>query len=112
MQTLVGERTEPDQVRRAEERHAVRRRESLTRGDLLGDGLQRRIGDARAVELDGVWHGYSSYRLTTSETLWPPKPALLLNAARTSRGRALFGVTSRSPHAGSGVQWLIVGGTT
>ena len=47
----------PMQVRRAEEGDAVGRREPLTRDDLLGDGLQRRIGDARAVEHDGVGHG-------------------------------------------------------
>ena len=50
----------------------------------VGDREQRRVRQEPSVQWDPGRHGQPSYRLTASATLWPPKPKLFDNAARTS----------------------------
>src|SRR3989441_7422030 len=60
----------------------------------------------------GHWRQlHHAARLMASVTLCPPNPKEFESATSTCRFTALFGAESRS-QAGSGVNWLMVGGTT
>src|SRR3989442_7814510 len=54
---------------------------------------------------------FHAARRTASVTLWPPNPNEFDSASSTGRFTALLGAESRS-QAGSGVNWLMVGGMT
>src|SRR5216117_940900 len=87
-------RESPDcqQVVRCEKREAILARQPFATFDLVGN----------RSEVHGTL-------LTASVTLWPPNPNELDSATFTCRSTAWFGAESRS-HAGSGLNWLIVGG--
>src|SRR5262249_12549802 len=53
---------------------------------------------------------YEALRKATT-LLWPPNPNEFESATSTCSVRASFGIVSRR-HSGSGVVWLIVGGST
>src|ERR1051326_967138 len=90
----IGEPADRQQVVRCEKREAILARQPLSPLDLLRDESQT--------------HG--ALRIA-SVTLCPPKPNELERATSNRRFTALFGAESRS-QAGSGLNWLIVGGMT
>src|SRR5207245_11107406 len=97
--TAVREIAEPadgEEIVGLEERQPVVARQPLTALDLLGDGPERRVRHAA--------------RRTASVALCPPNPKEFESAISTARFTALLGAESRS-QVGSGVNWLIVGGT-
>src|SRR5262249_20236384 len=115
---LIREIREPadsQQVRGVEERESVFPGESLPPLDL--DRYRFECGVARCgstspgrgpgVPRSTILHT----RRTASVTLCPPNPNEFDSATSTSRFTEWFGAESRS-QAGSGVNWLIVGGMT
>src|SRR5256885_8185212 len=96
---LIGQPPDREQVRRVEEREAVLARQALGSLDLFRDRMERRILGGHAA------------RRMASVTLWPPKPNEFDRATSTWCFTALLGAESRS-QAGSGVNWLMVGGMT
>src|SRR4029077_787044 len=96
---LIGEPPNGEQIVRVEQRERVVARQPLAALDLLRDGTER-----------GPSVHYAARRMA-SVTLCPPNPKEFESATSTCRFTALLGAESGS-QAGSGVNWLMVGGMT
>src|SRR5437879_4402388 len=114
---LVGQPADREEVRRGEEREAVLARQTLAALNLLGDRDERGVLPSVRPPAT-VWESFRvrpsahhAARRMASVTLWPPNPNEFDRATSTWRFTALLGAESRS-QAGSGVNWLMVGGTT
>src|SRR5712691_2448221 len=96
----VGEAADREEVGRVEQRQRVVPGQPLAALDLVSEGSEC------GVFLSAVVH---AARRTATVALCPPNPNELDRATSTLRFTTLFAAASRS-HAGSGVNWLMVGG--
>src|SRR6266550_3032654 len=99
----VREVAEGEQVVRGKQREAVLACEPLAAFDLGSNGCEARLHGSHPK-------GHATF-FTANVTLCPPNPNEFDSANSNCRLTALFGAESRS-QAGSGVNWLIVGGMT
>src|SRR5690349_9397753 len=100
---LVGQPADGEEVVRLEQGEGIVAGEPFAPVDFRGDGVETAVPRAAG--------DHASARFSPSVTLCPPKPKLLDNATSSRRWTAWFGAALRS-QAGSGVNWLMVGGTT